>query len=169
MNDNTTDATDSTRRTLLKVLGAAGVTGVGVATTSGSAAAQNSVFKNIPVETTPSSSDLTLTLSELDVQGDDLIASGVAKGTANENRVNEQFSDVNLGSIGEVITVGSSTNGFNAAQEECPILNLDVGAIFLDLLGLQLETSEINIDLTAVAGSGNLLGNLLCAVAGLLD
>lgn len=41
--------------------------------------------------------------------------------------------------------------------------------IFLDLLGLELETDTIELDLTAVAGAGNLLGDLLCAVAGLLD
>jgi hypothetical protein len=54
-------------------------------------------------------------------------------------------------------------------QVACDILMLDIGPIFLDLLGLVLETSLIEIDLTAVPGPGNLLGNLLCAVVGLLD
>jgi len=52
-------------------------------------------------------------------------------------------------------------------RAECPILKLRTGRIFLDLLGLQLDIAPIAIDLTAVPG--NLLGNLLCAVAGLLD
>ena len=47
----------------------------------------------------------------------------------------------------------------------CDILTLDVGAIFLDLLGLQVDVAPISIDVTAVPGAGNLLGNLLCAVA----
>lgn len=51
----------------------------------------------------------------------------------------------------------------------CDVLNLDLGPIFLDLLGLQVDLSEVNLDITAVPGPGNLLGNLLCAVAGLLD
>ena len=55
------------------------------------------------------------------------------------------------------------------ASARCTILHLDLGPIFLDLLGLQLTTSPITLDLTAVAGAGNLLGNLLCAVAHLLD
>ena len=55
------------------------------------------------------------------------------------------------------------------AAANCRILHLDLGPIFLDLLGLQLTTSQIVIDLTAVPGAGNLLGNLLCAVAHLLD
>ncbi|MBX0295008.1 hypothetical protein [Haloarcula nitratireducens] len=52
---------------------------------------------------------------------------------------------------------------------DCPVLDLELGPLFLDLLGLEVSLSEITLDLTAVAGSGNLLGNLLCAVAGLLD
>jgi hypothetical protein len=51
----------------------------------------------------------------------------------------------------------------------CQILNLDLGPLFLDVLGLQIDLSEVNLDITAVPGAGNLLGNLLCAVAGLLD
>jgi hypothetical protein len=51
----------------------------------------------------------------------------------------------------------------------CPILNLALGPIELDLLGLVVETSPICLDVTAVPGSGNLLGNLLCSVARLLD
>jgi hypothetical protein len=52
----------------------------------------------------------------------------------------------------------------------CDILSLDIGAIDLGLLGgLVLELSPISLDLTAMAGSGNLLGSLLCGVAGLLD
>jgi hypothetical protein len=51
----------------------------------------------------------------------------------------------------------------------CTILTLDVGAIHLDLLGLVLDTAPIHVTLTAQPGAGNLLGNLLCAVAHLLD
>jgi hypothetical protein len=51
----------------------------------------------------------------------------------------------------------------------CDILFLDIGPIFLDLLGLQVDLSQIVLDINAVPGAGNLLGNLLCAVVGLLD
>lgn len=51
----------------------------------------------------------------------------------------------------------------------CEILHLDIGPISLDLLGLQVDLSRIVLDITAESGAGNLLGNLLCAVAGLLD
>jgi hypothetical protein len=35
--------------------------------------------------------------------------------------------------------------------------------------GLQVDLSQIVLDITAISGPGNLLGNLLCAVAELLD
>lgn len=51
----------------------------------------------------------------------------------------------------------------------CDVLNLDIGRITLDLLGLVIDIAPISIDITAVSGPGNLLGNLLCALVGLLD
>jgi len=51
----------------------------------------------------------------------------------------------------------------------CQILHLDLGAISLDVLGLQINLSRVILDITAQAGAGNLLGNLLCAVANLLN
>jgi hypothetical protein len=51
----------------------------------------------------------------------------------------------------------------------CPVLDLDIGAIHLDLLGLIVDLSPIHLDITAQPGAGNLLGNLLCAVTHLLD
>jgi hypothetical protein len=54
-------------------------------------------------------------------------------------------------------------------QTTCEILHLDLGPLSLDLLGLQVDLSRIVLDITAQSGAGKLLGNLLCAVAGLLD
>jgi hypothetical protein len=51
----------------------------------------------------------------------------------------------------------------------CPILHLELGPLDLDLLGLQVHLDRVVLDVTAVPGPGNLLGNLLCAIAGLLD
>jgi hypothetical protein len=51
----------------------------------------------------------------------------------------------------------------------CDILHLDLGPLDLDLLGLQVHLDEVVLDIVAQSGAGNLLGNLLCAVAGLLD
>lgn len=51
----------------------------------------------------------------------------------------------------------------------CRILSLTLGPIDLNLLGLRVQTDQIVVNITAERGPGNLLGNLLCAVAGLFD
>jgi hypothetical protein len=51
----------------------------------------------------------------------------------------------------------------------CPILHLELGPLDLNLLGLRVQLNQVVLDVTAIPGPGNLLGNLLCALAGLLD
>ncbi len=51
----------------------------------------------------------------------------------------------------------------------CDILTLALGPLDLDLLGLRVALSPVELLIEAIPGAGNLLGNLLCAVAGLLD
>jgi hypothetical protein len=51
----------------------------------------------------------------------------------------------------------------------CPILHLELGPLDLNLLGLRVQLNRVVLDITAIPGPGNLLGNLLCAIAGLLD
>jgi len=51
----------------------------------------------------------------------------------------------------------------------CQILNLVLGPLDLNLLGLVVHLDTVHLNITAQQGPGNLLGNLLCAVAHLLD
>ena len=51
----------------------------------------------------------------------------------------------------------------------CPILHLVLGPLDLNLLGLTVHLNTVVLDITAISGPGNLLGNLLCAIAGLLN
>jgi hypothetical protein len=52
----------------------------------------------------------------------------------------------------------------------CDILTLEVpDGLSLNVLGLLVETSPICLDVHAERGGGNLLGNLLCNLVGLLD
>ena len=51
----------------------------------------------------------------------------------------------------------------------CDILRLVLGPLHLDLLGLVVDLNRVVLNIVAQSGAGNLLGNLLCAVAGLLD
>jgi hypothetical protein len=56
-----------------------------------------------------------------------------------------------------------------ASARTCAILNLVLAPLDLNLLGLQVHLDRVVLNVVAVSGAGNLLGNLLCAVAGLLD
>jgi hypothetical protein len=80
---------------------------------------------------------------------------------------------VALGTVSGVLTTASGVIGSALAnvalpvdigRATCEILHLDLGPLSLDLLGLQVDLSRIVLDITAQAGAGNLLGNLLCAV-----
>jgi hypothetical protein len=51
----------------------------------------------------------------------------------------------------------------------CSILHLVLGPLDLNLLGLAVHLNRVVLDITAQSGPGNLLGNLLCAVANLLN
>ncbi len=93
----------------------------------------------------------------------EMVVDGVLDGTATtsdgstQEITNQAFSttaDLTSGARGGIV---------------CDILQLDLGPLNLDLLGLTVDLSAIDLDINAVPGDGNLLGNLLCAVAGLLD
>jgi hypothetical protein len=69
------------------------------------------------------------------------------------------------------VTAASSGGAAMAAQAagSCTILNLTLGPLDLNLLGLMVHLDTVHLTITAQQGSGNLLGNLLCAVANLLN
>jgi hypothetical protein len=56
-----------------------------------------------------------------------------------------------------------------AMMATCDVLLLDLGPLHLDLLGLTVDLAEVILDINAVTGAGNLVGNLLCGLLGLLD
>ena len=77
---------------------------------------------------------------------------------------------VKRGSVANVGNFGSGSRmPTSAALGSCDVLNLVLGPLDLNLLGLKVHLDKVVLNVTAVAGAGNLLGNLLCAVAGLLD
>src|SRR3954470_22865013 len=53
----------------------------------------------------------------------------------------------------------------DAAQRSCTILDLTLGPLDLNLLGLLVHLDRVHLNITAQPGPGNLLGNLLCSVA----
>jgi len=70
-------------------------------------------------------------------------------------------------------TIGTVTNLLIStrvtAAGTCQILNLVLGPLDLNLLGLMVHLNQVVLNITAQSGAGNLLGNLLCTVAQLLD
>ena len=96
-----------------------------------------------------------------------LVATGLVSGvlhtpTGNQTVTKELVTDI-------PVTLGGAGNAPTAPNATCEILHLSIGPIDLDLLGLVVHVDEINITIDAQSGPGNLLGNLLCAVAHLLD
>lgn len=85
-----------------------------------------------------------------------------ALGTLSGDLVNSAGTTVVSG-ITQAVSVPVAVNG------SCPILNLTLGPLDLNLLGLQVHLNQVVLNITAVPGAGNLLGNLLCQVAGLLN
>jgi len=59
--------------------------------------------------------------------------------------------------------------GGSGTLKTCDILDLVLGPLHLNLLGLHVDLNKVILHITAQSGSGQLLGNLLCAVAHLLD
>ena len=68
---------------------------------------------------------------------------------------------------------GKSLSGLTARSAQgaasCDVLKLVLGPLDLDLLGLQVHLDKVVLDIVAATGAGNLLGNLLCSITGLLD
>ena len=62
-----------------------------------------------------------------------------------------------------------SCGGTAEAVAGCDILNLVLGPLHLDLLGLVVDLNQVVLHITGTTGAGDLLGNLLCAITGLLD
>ena len=85
------------------------------------------------------------------------VANGVLQGVF-------QVTDSVTGAV--LATVTSQVAGGTGS---CSILDLTVGPIHLDLLGLVVDTNTIHLQITAQQGPGNLLGNLLCGLAHALD
>jgi len=102
----------------------------------------------------------TMTIQRFAEQGGNIVAVGVLVGTLTDS------TGQVLGSV--VRTVTMLLNGL-VTQASCSILHLELGPLDLNLLGLVVHLNRVVLDITAVPGAGNLLGNLLCAIARLLD
>jgi hypothetical protein len=98
-------------------------------------------------------------------------ATGLLKGTmtdADGTRLGTVSQTATLPLKTSAATSGAKSNAANAALA-CNVLDLVLGPLNLNLLGLVVTLNQVHLVINAVPGAGNLLGNLLCAVAGLLN
>ena len=116
----------------------------------------------------------TFSISRFAIQDNVLVAIGQLNGT---------YTDA-TGAARTIVTqiawpianAGSGSPGADAAScdsgsatRDCDILNLVLGPLHLDLLGLVIDLNQVVLNITGTTGAGDLLGNLLCAITGLLD
>ena len=59
--------------------------------------------------------------------------------------------------------------GSAQAAATCQVLNLVLAPLDLNLLGLKVHLNQVVLNITGETGAGNLLGNLVCAITGILD
>ena len=99
----------------------------------------------------------TYTITKFTTQNGALAATGALTGTLTDSRGNV------IGTVTQTVTMPVQASG------TCQILHLTLGPIDLNLLGLRVHLNQVVLDITAQSGPGNLLGNLLCGIANLLN
>ena len=165
-------AEGTSRRSVLRLLGI-GVASTAVAGTAvsriGLDDAQAKTFsklKNLPVSGKDGGKRFRGRLSVLEFKpnanGNGIVAvaklTGTVTGDGDKKRISRKINvPVSLPGVAEL-----------QAQATCEILDLVLGPIDLRLLGLHLHVDRIHVRLTATQGGG-LLGDLLCAIANLLN
>jgi hypothetical protein len=137
---------------------------------AGTAAAQTTpqLTKQVPISGVAKNGKKfkgTFTIQRFTKSGDGLVAVGRLSGTLKHRHVSRVVS-----LPADVTNGGASTaQAITPTPNACQILNLQLGPIDLNLLGLRVRTNQINLLVEGVRGPGNLLGNLLCGITGLLD
>src|SRR3954447_2296221 len=93
-------------------------------------------------------------------QAGQLVANGVLNGTL--TAADGTVTNLVNTAVSSVVTNQATGGG-------CQTLDLVLGPLHLDLLGLVVDLNQVHLNITAQPGPGNLLGNLLCGVSHLLD
>jgi len=110
-------------------------------------------------EAADNSINLVPNISNITVQNGQLVAAGTVTATVNGQTFTRAFSGV-------PVSLGLAPDQTGAGA--CPILDLSLAPINLNLLGLVVQTSPICLQITAFE-AGGLLGDLLCTVANALN
>jgi hypothetical protein len=101
----------------------------------------------------------TLDITRFSSRNRRLVANGMVSGVVRDA----------AGNVTQRITNAPASIPVAQQAGRCRILHLTLGPLDLDLLGLEIHLNRVVLDITAQSGPGKLLGNLLCAIAHLLD
>jgi hypothetical protein len=135
---------------------------VGPATAGAQTPTTATSFTNIPITGKVSNHKRFtghFTVNYFTTRGSTTYAVGKLTGRIGKRHVSKQ-------NVRMPVTLGGSTS---QAAATCPILDLTLGPLDLNLLGLRVQLNQVHLTITAISGPGNLLGNLLCGVANLLN
>jgi hypothetical protein len=117
----------------------------------------------------PGTLDGTFSVTRFAAQNGQILAVGVLTATVSDATGAVLQTIVAPLAMPVQVSSASAAGAAVIAQATCPILHLELGPLDLDLLGLVIHLDRVVLDITAESAPGNLLGNLLCAIAGLLD
>jgi hypothetical protein len=137
------------------------------------AGASRSPLQNIPVTGTivgggTFNGTLDIVSFGADPTGTAVVATGLVSGVLHTPGGNQTVTDELVTNI--PVSLSSAAGGAQDARPRtCSILNLTLGPLDLNLLGLVIHLNQVHLTIDAQSGPGNLLGNLLCAVVHLLD
>jgi len=155
------------RATAVALIAALSFGTIGTLPVSAKDQSSNAILQ-VPVNGTTSNGGTfqgTATITGFAVDGQNLVAVGTITGIINGTQ-----SVVSTFSAPVTQPTATAAAAQPAAAASCQILNLVLGPLNLNILGLVVSIpNPIVLNITAVPGAGNLLGNLLCAVSNLLN
>ena len=99
------------------------------------------------------------------------VVHGVLKATGRLTGKLTDSGGKRVGRVGRTITTTVQTRATRATgvPAACGVLKLVLGPLRLRLLGLAVHLKRVHLTITAIRGAGQLLGNLLCTITGLLN
>jgi hypothetical protein len=111
----------------------------------------------------------TLSLQEFEARDGQAFALGMIRGTVT-SAAGAPLGTAVVGQVALPVQVGPGAAAREPAagviiqQQTCQVLNLELGSLTFDVLGVQVTTLPIGINLTADATGTNVLGHLICTI-----
>jgi len=115
----------------------------------------------------------TYTIKRFTHRGDQIYAVGTMQGKLKNRKVKRSNVRIPVSlkrhSAATTSQLPPVTDDPDPTAGACQVLDLVLNPIDLNLLGLRVATSRIEVLVEAIPGANALLGNLLCGITGILD